>query len=90
MYHFYSKPEFNVRVAIVGQYNNGVLKLAASRCSRKDQFVKRKGRAIAEGRLAKNKLCKEITLSECRICDFINIAKELSKDIAKHPEHLVA
>lgn len=53
MYRFYSNPNGNGRVTVVGEQNGNIVTLAAARCSKKDQFVKKKGRAIAEGRLAK-------------------------------------
>ena len=57
MYVFHSKPlPSGKRVTLAANYNeeNSSLNIATSRCSPKDQFSKKLGRIIAEGRLEKN------------------------------------
>lgn len=75
-YTFYSKEA--PRVTVVGNYINGRLNIAAAKCSKKDQFVRKIGRAIASGRLLKNKLQVSINLPTCDIVTFLNYAKEIS------------
>jgi hypothetical protein len=43
------------RVSVVGEYADGHLIVAVSRCTTKDAFNKKKGNMIAEGRLIKAK-----------------------------------
>ena len=76
LYRFYSNSKKN-RVTVVGACNNGYLKIATARCSNKDQFVRRKGRAIAEGRLLKGKLFTSIPMvgDVCSTEIFIEHAK---------------
>jgi hypothetical protein len=84
MFRFYSKPSnTQARVAVVGEHSEGVLKIAVARCSVKDHFIKKKGRAIAEGRLHKNKLYDEIKMEKCEIKDFIKVAEETIKKVQK-------
>jgi len=83
MFRFYSSPTSPVRVAIVGVFSEGSLKLAAARTSKKDQFIRKKGRLIAEGRLAKGKLLADIPMANCDIQQFLGIAKELSINVIK-------
>lgn len=52
-YIFHSRHDRN-RVTVVGeQRENGEFVFAAARCSNKDNFSRKRGRKIAEGRLAK-------------------------------------
>lgn len=90
MFRFYSKAEETggVRVAIVGRHIDGKLQLAASRCSSKDNFSKKTGRAIAEGRLNKGKTYKELSVEDCTIETFVSQAKEDSLLIANDPRIL--
>lgn len=82
MYRFYSNPtEGSVRVSVVGEYDKGKLKLAVSRCSRKDQFMRKKGRSIAEGRFAKGKYFKVLRLDYCDIHTFVEAAKIVAKEV---------
>jgi hypothetical protein len=43
------------RVTVVGVFSNEVLKIAVSRCSKRDNFSRKQGRTIASGRLIKEK-----------------------------------
>jgi len=81
MYRFYSNPPDINRISVVGEYQDGVLRLAASKCSKKDSFMRKKGRTIAEGRFNKGKFCKEIPLNNFTIKDFIINAQLVIKEI---------
>jgi hypothetical protein len=80
-FRFYSNPNNTQRVAIVGKHENGILKLAVSLCNKKDNFMKKKGRAIAEGRLNKNKLYKSITMNECSGNRFVEEATNIVNEV---------
>lgn len=71
-----------VRITVVGKHENGKLSLAVARCSKKDCFVKKTGRAIAEGRLAKGKTFVTIPMDECDIPCFVYNAKLVAHDVA--------
>ena len=88
MYHFYSNSTDGNRVSVAGQHSEGVLKLAVSRCSNKDNFVRKKGRLIAEGRLLKGKLHSEYPMEVCDIQRFVEIAKNVSKDVISDPRNI--
>lgn len=98
MFGFHSKlPENNrndkdnkVRVTVIGEYSEGVLKLAVSRCSRKDRFVKKIGTARAVARLKRDKLYKVIDMQECKCVDFINIAKQIAEEVRINKVVIVA
>ena len=90
MYRFYSRPtETKSRVTVVGEYSEGVLKIAASRCSEKDNFRRKTGRAIAEGRLKKGKLFSSVLLKDCNIKKFVTFAKDICNQIDKNPQDVV-
>lgn len=82
MYRYYSNPINGHRVTVVGEFKDGVLSLATSCCSKKDQFMRKKGRAIAEGRLAKSKLADKVEMDSCSIKDFIDLAQATSLSVA--------
>lgn len=65
------------RITIVGEYDDGVLRLAASRCSLKDRFVKKIGRDIAEERLKTNQHLLEIKLNKFDTQTFYDYANIL-------------
>lgn len=94
MFRFYSKPQedygvkvknpkHNARVVVVGEHSEGMLKLAVSRCSAKDHFVKQKGRNMAEGRLRKERYFKIIPMGDCNAEKFIEIAKATVKEVVE-------
>ena len=84
MFRFYSNPaETRSRVSVVGEHSEGMLRVAVARCSEKDHFVRKKGRMIAEGRLAKNKTYDVIPMDSCDIQEFVKLAKEISKEVIK-------
>lgn len=84
MFRFYSNPTCKNRVTVVGTHSEGVLKIAVARCSKKDSFIKKKGRMIAEGRLAANKLHSLHQLDTCEVVDFVNIAKTISDEVTNN------
>lgn len=92
MYRFYSSPTNKVRVCVVGKVetipNGNVLSVAVSRCSEKDPFIKKKGRAIAEGRLMKNKTYCKVRVPDNQVTSeqFIEIAKIVSEVVIKSKE----
>lgn len=90
MFRFYSKPtETKSRVAVVGVHSDGVLSLAVSRCSSKDNFEKKKGRLIAEGRLnnglkpdaKKNTLYAQVPMEQCDVKRFLEVAQQTAKTV---------
>jgi len=82
MYRFYSNPqEGTERVSVVGEHSEGVLKIAVSKCSKKDNFYRKKGRAIAEGRLNKGKLFTTINATSMNVKTFVEIAKKVSAEV---------
>lgn len=83
IYRFYSNPNSEVRVAIVGKVVGTKLQVAVSRCSAKDQFIRRKGRHIAEGRLSKGKLHSEIELNTEELTNetFVALATNISNEV---------
>lgn len=71
----------------------GTMKLAAARCSEKDQFSRKKGRMIAQGRLAcaKSDVCQRWTVTvgfeEDKTSEsFLLGAQELIKHVEKEVE----
>ena len=78
IYRFYSSPEHKNRVAVIGEYAEGQLTLAVSRCSDKDNFVRKKGRFIAEGRLKKGKIYGIVTIPKPTTEDFLKIAGRIA------------
>lgn len=78
MYRFYSKPIANTgRTTIVATFVDGVVNVAAARCSTKDNFIRKKGRQIAEGRLVKGKLIHSFKIESFSSADFIALANNL-------------
>jgi len=74
---FRSRPEKGQpRFTVMGKVEEGVLSMAASRCSQKDQFNKEKGRLIAEGRLEKESFVD------------VNVEKELGKQFVKEAKEI--
>jgi len=66
------------RVTIAGVVVDNVLFFGKSECSPKDQFTKKKGRAIASGRALKHPMNKvEINDSHVIGKIFVEVAKEL-------------
>jgi hypothetical protein len=80
MFRFYSNAGSG-RVSVVAEHSEGMLKIAVARCSHKDNFIRRKGRAIAEGRLEKGKLYSSIPMKECDIQTFIHHAKMVAEEV---------
>lgn len=87
MFHYYSKPSAN-RVSFAGEYQDGVLRIAAARTSKKDVFVRKKGRAIAEGRLKKGRTIYEEPISDFEVKEFVRQCAFMAKQIAEDPKFL--
>lgn len=93
MFKFYSKDPLRNRVTIVGQIENGLLFLAASRCSDSDNFNKAKGEGIAKQRLFHKQLlgiypiANPINVRK----EFVTIAKQAAVELAidKQPIRIV-
>ena len=81
MYRFYSKPNNGARVSVVGQVQDNQLKIAVARCSEKDQFVRKVGRELAEGRLNAGLLYSKIPMEECTVKTFVDVAQEVVKKV---------
>ncbi len=75
-----------INVSIAAEHKEGVLKIAVARCSNKDNFIKKKGRLIAENRLAKDLTYKEVPLDNCEIKDFIDLAMKVAKEVEETKE----
>lgn len=83
MFRFYSKTPTSTRVTVVGEHSDGMLKIAVARCSRKDRFIRAKGRKIAEARLMADEIIALIKLTKCDVHSFVNIAKTIAEEVAK-------
>ena len=80
-YRFYTSAGQACRTTIVGEHKDGVLKLAAARCSNRDHFNRKIGRSIAEGRLKAGKLCKAVLTETCDVQTFLKYAKPAANDV---------
>lgn len=77
MFRYYSKGKN--RCAIVAQQKGDKLVFAASRCSDKDPFNRKIGRAIAEGRLQTGRIIAEVPCEkDSLVKTFVNTAKLLA------------
>lgn len=75
IFRYYSKDRFN-RVTVVAKFENNTLVFAVARCSDKDQFCRKTGRAIAEGRLSKGKFIREVEpILPFNPAEFVGIAQ---------------
>jgi hypothetical protein len=69
------------RVTVVGEFKDGVLNLAVSRCSEKDNFSRKIGRVIAIGRLQSGKIYTSISMKECDIKAFLSVASTAIEEV---------
>lgn len=69
------------RITVVGEHKDGILRLAAARCSLKDRFVRKIGREIAENRLQKGEIMLEVKTQKCNSEKFHRYAHALIGDI---------
>lgn len=84
MFRFYSNPEETKnRVTVIGEHSEGMLNIAIAVCSKKDNFYRKKGRAIAEGRLKKGKFYAQFKKDNCTTKEFIALAQEISAKASK-------
>lgn len=86
IFRFYSKPRAskgNVIISVVATQNagNDILNIAVARCSKKDQFVKKKGRELAEKRLNANELYCKYRVKDCKGKEFMQIAEKVAKEV---------
>jgi len=80
MYRFYGEPKLN-RVTVAGEFRDGVLRMAVSRSSVKDRFTRKRGAAIAEGRLRKGKTIAELPMENCNGVLFVEAAKAIINEV---------
>jgi hypothetical protein len=84
IYRYYSPDYLQNRVVIVGEFKDNKWQFACARTSKKDRYVKKIGRSIAEGRLKNGKYCF-VTLpkySEPEISTFVYYAEQLTMQIS--------
>jgi hypothetical protein len=81
MFRYYSPHNTSCRVTVVGEHNDGVLNIAVARCSKKDNFNKKIGRNIAEGRLAKKQIYFKTSIQYCTTSDFLKHAKSIAEEV---------
>lgn len=81
LYRYYSNPAWGHRMTIVGELQNEVLNIAIAITNVKETFVRKIGRAIAEGRLAKGRIYSSIEFpgkSKIMSEDFVKIAENIA------------
>lgn len=85
MYRFYSKctADNPIRVCVAAIHQDGNLKIAVSRCGKKDRYIKQIGRIIAENRLNANKLYNEFPMGSCDSKKFVEIAKKVAEEVTE-------
>lgn len=92
-FHLRKDADHVADVTIAGKVINNRLTMSASRTSPRDNFSKKKGRAIAEGRLAKGKVIfSDVAVSTDMKklgTQFRNEAIELAKQISNHGLNLI-
>ena len=82
MLRSYSKPINDVRVTVVGEYSEGVLNMSVACCSKHDNFMKKKGAAIAEGRFNKGMYIRSVEASEETVRNFLVEAQRVAEEVA--------
>lgn len=73
-----------IRCTVVGELKEGTLNVAVARNNLLDPFSKKRGYAIAKGRLGKGKVFKSYVIDEVdkfRTEDFISLAKTLATEV---------
>jgi hypothetical protein len=85
MLHYYSTPDDPNRISFAGEYNEGILRIAAARTSNKDVFVRKVGRKKAEGRLKDNILVFENNVGDSTIKKFVEVCKDITPLLHKDP-----
>lgn len=85
---YHSKPTSPVRVTVLAKIENGTAKFGVSRCSRHDQFVKKTGRHIADGRADKNPYRQIPTPDGSLSKWFIANAQEIEAEVIFHPDRI--
>jgi len=85
-FKYHSRPgevKKGIRASVSAKYEDGKLKIAVSRCSKKDVFTKRIGGVIADGRLSHKRYYTQVPLGHCDIKIFLHVAREVIKGLAK-------
>lgn len=82
IYRFYSSPDNQNRIVVIGEYKDNILNIAVSRCSKEDIFIRKRGRGIAEGRLNKGRLHSIYHMNQPKTEDFIQIANGIIKMVS--------
>ena len=87
MYRFYSKS--SPRVTVVAEYSkkDKLLKIAVARCSKKDRFIRKEGRTLAEKRLKNGEYFREIYLKTAPSnYNFAGLASYIAHEVGKTKE----
>ena len=85
-YHYYTPPTKN-RVSFAGTFNDGILEISAARCGNKENFNRKKGRRIAEGRLSKKILVSRQRLETCTTKAFVECCKTIENAIISNAQY---
>lgn len=83
VFHSNVDNDSRVRVTVVGEFVDGKLKLAVSRCSEKDHFVKKIGREIASKRLLNGDLITELDVKKMSMGIFIEASETICDAVAR-------
>jgi hypothetical protein len=73
-----------IRVTVVGGIKDGMLSLAVSRCSLKDNFVKKDGREKALARLEAGEVIATIPFEKPSLSKFIGAADAVANAVIRH------
>jgi hypothetical protein len=85
---YHSKATSPVRVTVLARIEGNTAKFGVSRCSRHDQFVKKTGRTIAEGRALRNPFRQTPVPNESLSHWFIANAQEIEAEVIFNPDRL--
>jgi hypothetical protein len=83
VHRFYSNPTLGHRMSIVGEFQNETLKIAVAVTRENEVFIRKIGRAIAEGRLEKGKLHSIVNLpgkDKLMSEEFVTIAEKIAEE----------
>jgi hypothetical protein len=86
---YHSSHTSPVRVTVLAKIEGNAVRFGVSRCSRHDQFVKKTGRLIAEGRADRNPY-REVKLPIVEPISewFIRNAQEIEEEVIPNPERI--
>jgi len=74
------------RISYVGECRDGMLKIAAARCSSNDHFERKVGRHLATERLTSNTLVYRDLREHCSVGEFCEICETLTERLMNVPE----